>query len=148
VKIKETFYIEGANMSTKKILLSLAVIGILVTVLIFVDGKKKFAPSKGTWFVAYPEATDNMTKISDEPYEFKLGDMSCGVTKTQFIRQSADSKASKEARELYCWVSEDTYVSTATNCDLPNYSAQGLTIKKKGQQLMPTLMCGPDKKRS
>ena len=105
---------------SRKIILSLAVIVILVAVLVI--GKMISAPSKGTWFVAYPEATDDMIKISNEPYEFNIGDMSCGVTKTQFIRQSADSKESTEARELYCWVSEDTYVSTATNCDLPNYS--------------------------
>lgn len=77
-----------------------------------------------------------------------LGVMTCGVTKSQNYRPSADSNETIEARELYCWVSKDTYVSTTTKCDLPKYSAQALTMKKKNHQYMPTLMCGPDKKKS
>lgn len=132
-------------MSTKnKFLLSLAMIGIIVTVVTFVTGKKMFAPSKGAWFIAYPQGTDDMRNISNEPYEFKLDNMSCGATKTQFVRGSDGSRI--EARELYCWTSEDTYVSTTVNCNMPEYSAQALTIKKKNNFYMPLLMCGPEKK--
>lgn len=132
-------------MSTKnKFLLALAVIGIIVTVLIFIASKIMFAPSKSAWFIAYPQGTDDMKNISNEPYEFKLGNMSCGATKTQFARGSDGSRI--EARELYCWTSEDTYVSTTVNCDMPEYSAQVLAIKKKNNSYMPLLMCGPEKK--
>ncbi len=100
-------------------------------------------PSYGAWFVAYPQATDTMRKISEKPYEFKVGDMRCGVTKTEHIRQSTESNEFVEARKIYCWITEDTYVSTAANCNLPEYSAQALTIKTKRAQYMPLLMCGP-----
>ena len=132
-------------MSTKNIfLLSLAVIGITVTVLIFVASKIMFTPSDGAWFIAYPLATDGMKNISNEPYEFKLGNMSCGVPKTQFVRGSDGSRI--VTRELYCWTSEDTYVSTTVNCNIPEYTVQALTIKKKNNSYLPALMCGPEKK--
>lgn len=136
-------FIERANMSIKNILLSLAVIGILVTVLIFATGRNLFGPSKGTWFIAYPQGTDAMATISDETFEFKLDNMSCGVTKTQ-VAWSEDERM--EYRELYCWTSDDTYVSTTVNCDMPKYSSQALAINKKNTSYMPLLMCGPEKK--
>jgi hypothetical protein len=102
------------------------------------------APSYAAWFIAYPQATGDTKKISDDPYEFKLGNMSCGVTKTLFMRAPNDSII--ESRELYCWTSEDTYVSTATNCNIPYYKTQALTIKKGENHYMPTLICGPEKK--
>jgi hypothetical protein len=125
-------------------LLSLVVIGIIITVLIYAAGKKMFAPAKGAWFIAYPQSTNEMMNITDEPYEFKLDDMSCGATKTQFSRRSDGYRI--EARELYCWTSEDTYVSTTVNCNMHQYSTQGLAIKKKNNFYMPILMCGPEKK--
>ncbi len=141
-------YLRGqTNMFIKnKYLLLLAVIGILVIVLIFIAGKKMFESSKGAWFITYPRGTDERRNITDEPYEFKLDDMSCGVKKTEFARGSDGSKI--EARELYCWISEDTYVSTTVNCNLPDYNSQNLSIKKKNNVYWPILTCGPEKKGS
>lgn len=130
-------------MSIKNILLSLAVLGVLVAVFIFITHKKLFGPSKGIWYIAYPQGIDDMVKISDEPYEFKLDDMPCGVTKTQ-VAWSAGQRM--EYRELYCWTSDDTYVSTTVNCDMPEYGTQALAIKKKNKSYLPLLECGPEKK--
>lgn len=98
------------------------------------------------WYIAQPQATDKQIEIPDTQYDFTLGDISCGVKQTQFLRlPPPDTDRINESRELFCRISEDTYVSVPLNCDLPRNTAIGLTIKKGQNFYLPALICGPHK---
>ena len=95
------------------------------------------------WYIAKPQATDKQIEIPNAQYNFKLGDISCGVTQTRFDRlPPPDTNRINESRELFCWTSADTYVSVGLNCDLPRNTYMPLKIKKRGAFYMPTLICG------
>ena len=82
--------------------------------------------------------------ISDNPVQFKLDSMQCGVTKTEFRRESDGSVS--EWRYLYCQTAKDTKVSVIANCSYPDYEMHGLTIQKVSTKYLPALSCGPEKK--
>lgn len=94
------------------------------------------------WSVSYPDILAGEKKITDEPFEFQLGEMRCGVEKTSFIRTADDLII--EARVLYCWTTADTKVSTTANClPKPLYSATTLGIEVGERKYFPTIVCGP-----
>lgn len=72
------------------------------------------------WFLSpgISEVPFEEKMITDDVYEFKLGDMPCYVSKTEFNRIGVDGPV-YESRELYCWTAKDTKVSAAGYCDPP-----------------------------
>lgn len=103
----------------------------------------------GAWYVESFDVggdgrmTKSREKISDKPYEFRVGPLACGVEATQFFRDPGDTI--REARTLYCWTDKDTRVSVVANCDLPQYEFTSFTVRIKGKSFGPHLVCGPDK---
>ncbi len=90
------------------------------------------------WFV---QKEYNQQMISNDRYEFNLGDVNCVITQTEFTRIPNDTSIT-EHRELICWTSKDTNVSIAANCD-PPFSVVSFTIKKKNHIYSPSLWCRP-----
>ena len=98
------------------------------------------------WYLAQPQPTDKQIELPDTQYDFKLGDISCGAKQTRFDKlPPPDFDRINESRELFCWASEDTYVSVSLSCDLPKNTAIALKIKKGKAFYMPLLICSPHK---
>jgi hypothetical protein len=105
-----------------------------------------FSPySHAAWWldINYPH---NEQEVSDDPLEFKLNDLNCGVTKTEFIRDSNDRV--HEFRFIYCENINGMRFSVQANCRLPEYTLQQLLISKGTIKYFPTLVCGPAKKNN
>ena len=115
-----------------KILLLIAAIGLILP-----------STSQSAWWLSERHDSTEAERISDEPIEFRVGDMKCGATKTDFLILPDTSVS--ESRTLYCWTSEETKVSIVARCRYPHYSEYELTIEKSGRYYSPTLACGPEK---
>ena len=100
--------------------------------------------SQSAWWLSELHDSTDAERISDEPTEFRLGNMSCGATKTDFGVLPDGSVT--ESRTLYCWTAEETKVSIIARCRYPYYSVHELTIDKGGRYYSPALACGPEKK--
>ena len=100
-------------------------------------------PSAGQsgWWLSGHGSTE-AERISDEPIEFRVGNMSCGATKTDYIALPDGSVV--ESRILYCWTAEDTKVSVGAICRYPHYSVQELKIQKGAKYYDPALTCGSE----
>jgi hypothetical protein len=102
------------------------------------------ASTQAAWWLRQLHVSPQQERIiSDDPIQFRLGDMPCGVTKTELHRTDGFVT---ESRILYCRTAKDTEVSIIVNCSYPNYVMQGLTIQKGSIQYYPALICGPEKK--
>jgi hypothetical protein len=86
---------------------------------------------------------NNPQLISDDVIGFKLSDMFCGVSKTQFSRNPDDGIM--EYRVLYCKSPEGITFSNNLTCRLPFYEIRQLIIDKGTSHFSPMLMCGPSK---
>jgi hypothetical protein len=87
----------------------------------------------------------NFRYISDEPLEIKLGDMLCGVTKTNYGHMENDDGI-VESRDLYCRLTNNTLVSVSLTCHLPGYEVIQLKIGEGPTGHYPMLGCSPRKK--
>lgn len=97
--------------------------------------------AQAAWYVSSPDVTQPRIAISDEDYQFKMDNLNCGVTKTDFIRAPKDQLL--ESRKLYCWVGE-TYVYVNGKCALPYFEFSTLGITTKSKRYVPALICGPE----
>jgi hypothetical protein len=96
------------------------------------------------WSVAYPDLFAGQKEISDDPFEFQLGGMQCGVEKTNFIRTADDQIL--QARILHCWTAANTKVSVTANClPKPLISITTLEIQVGERKYFPSVVCGPTK---
>jgi hypothetical protein len=97
------------------------------------------------WYLTEAPATKLERKIiDDKPRVFKVQNMFCGVEQTEFYRTPDDRVL--EFRTLYCWPTQDVYVSTIVTCNMPNWESSKLLIKIKGIGHAPILWCGPQQK--
>ena len=98
------------------------------------------------WYLSETPSRPNLEKkiIDDKPHEFKVGNMLCGVGQTKFNRSTNDLVM--EYRTLYCWPTQDVYVSTIVTCNMPNWEHSNLFIKIKDTGHAPMLICGPQQK--
>ena len=85
------------------------------------------------------ENRSNWQRISDEPMEFKLGHLSCGISKTQFLRIDGMDQL-VELRRIYCKSTDGTFFSVQADCNLPEYKLTQLLIERGGIKFYPTLM--------
>ena len=102
------------------------------------------APTQAAWLLSQLHVSTQQERISDDPIQFRLGNIPCGATKTEFHRLSDGSVT--ESRILYRRTAKDMEVSIIVNCSYPSYAMQGLTIQKGSSQYYPALICGPEKK--
>ena len=89
---------------------------------------------------------ENWQRISDEPMEFKLGHLSCGISKTQFLRIDGMDQL-VELRRIYCKSTDGTFFSVQADCNLPEYKLTQLIIERGAVKIYLTLECGPSKTR-
>jgi len=88
------------------------------------------------------ENRSNWQRISDEPMEFKLGHLSCGISKTQFLRIDGMDQL-VELRRIYCKSTDGTSFSVQADCNFPEYKWTQLFIERGAVKFSPTLKCGP-----
>lgn len=112
----------------------------LISILFFTLFSTFSPTSNAAWWLMVDPPNDRK-KISDYPMEFKLGNFSCGVTKTEFLRGQNDYLF--EFRTLYCQTANDTMVSVQANCRHPEYVEQQIQITKGTAKFFPVLQCGP-----
>jgi hypothetical protein len=117
-------------LKMKKLILILLLMGTSTNVL-----------AEWSFTLAPPE---NGQRISDEPMEFKLGHLSCGISKTEFLRIDGIDQLS-EYRRLYCKSTDGTSFSVLAYCDFPLYISTQLLIERGAVKFYPTLKCGPSK---
>lgn len=96
--------------------------------------------SKAAWWIDLNPPNDRQA-ISDDLLEFKLDDLQCGVSKTEFLRNSDDKLF--EFRNIYCETANGTKFSVQANCRYPEYTVQQLQIIRGSTKYFPTLTCGP-----
>ena len=78
-------------------------------------------------------------KISIDEISFTLGGMKCGVSKPF---SSTLGGSTFESRDLYCWVSSDTYVSVRNSCAASEtHKPEAMQIKKGTKTYWPSLIC-------
>ena len=93
------------------------------------------------WYEKY--VGQGKTEISDDEFQFKAGDITCVVSKTDFTRMPDDTI--DENRLLTCSISQGTKVTVRAHCNYPLYSLTDIVIEKKGKMFWPALYCGPKK---
>jgi hypothetical protein len=102
-----------------------------------------FSPkSNAEWFLSIDPPNDNQN-ISDDFLEFKLGSLSCGVTKTEFFR--TDSNYLHESRKLYCQTTEGILFAVQANCRNFDHVSTQLLVEKGNTRFFPTLICDQHK---
>ena len=89
---------------------------------------------------------ENWQRISDEPMEFKLGHLSCGISKTEFLQIEGNYQLS-EYRRIYCKSTDGTSFSVQADCKFPLYNVTQLLIERGAVKIYLTLECGPSKTR-
>jgi hypothetical protein len=94
--------------------------------------------SNAEWFLSLDPPNDKQS-ISDNFLEFKLNDLSCGVTKTEFLR--TNSNYLMEFRKLYCMTAEGILFAVQANCRNFEYVPTQLLVEKGNTRLFPTLVC-------
>lgn len=83
-------------------------------------------------------------EIFDAEVQFKLDDILCVVSKTNFSRMSPDDPID-ENKLLTCTVSKGVKVSVRAYCNYPLYQLTDFYIEKDGKTYWPALYCGPKK---
>lgn len=95
--------------------------------------------SNAEWFLSLDMSNPNSRQsISDDSLEFKLGGLSCGITKTEFFRGANDELA--ELRKLYCQTTEGVFAVQA-NCRNFEYVPTQLLVEQGNTRFFPTLIC-------
>jgi len=100
--------------------------------------------SIAAWWLVKESDVVQRIAISDDKLQFKINDINCIVSETQFTRMPDDTIV--ETRELGCHVCDNTYVSVIASCNLPLYHYTSFSIKKSKKMYNPRLLCGPKKK--
>jgi hypothetical protein len=95
------------------------------------------------WLTQLHVSVNEKKKLTDNPMQFKLGSMDCGVTETKFIRSYQDRIS--ESRYIYCRTSKDVEVSILVNCNYPIYVLSGININKGSVYYYPAIECGPER---
>ena len=115
---------------------------IAVLTIIFLTGLTIHSESFAAWWLE-EYFGENRKEIPDKEFQFKLDDIKCVVSETNFWR--APNDAIDEHRDLTCWVSNDTVVTVRAHCNFPLYSLTDFQIRKKGKLFWPALFCGKKK---
>jgi hypothetical protein len=91
------------------------------------------------WYESY--IGQGKKEISDAEFQFRLGDITCVVEKTDFTRSHNDTIM--ESRLLTCTVSKGVNVTIRARCDYPRHSLTDIIIEKDRKKYWPALYCGP-----
>ncbi|MDD5215428.1 MAG: hypothetical protein PHQ03_07835 [Methylococcales bacterium] len=113
-----------------------------IYVLFILLGITLSSESNAAWYFTLNPPSDNQ-KISDNPLEFTISGLSCGATKTEFLR--LDDGYIHEFRQLYCKASDGTLFYAQANCRNGAYIPTQLLIEKGGTKFFPTLYCDAHK---
>ena len=97
------------------------------------------------WFLSIDPPNDNQN-ITDNSLEFKLGNLSCGITKTEFLRD--DSNYLHESRKLYCQTFEGILFAVQANCRNSDHIFTQLLVENGGTRFFPVLTCDQHKVRN
>lgn len=99
-------------------------------------------PAFSAWYINQPHIDSPRNELDDSEYSFKLENIACTVSETQFHRMSDDQII--EARNLSCDLGNDTNVYVAGKCNLPDYELIQLNITRGETLYSPMIICAPN----